>query len=245
MKLTKPLIKFSPSALQKAGKFQFKIIALTFILLLMIISLKALLTCYNINDEPVKIVDAQVAVIQSYSTPKIETIQVISETEPIIIPTATPTPLIEEVEEEVEEEVIEYDSPETIFDWFSNEEIEMLYRLVEAEATSGSIDDKINVANVIFNRLFSNEFPDTIEGVVFQHKGKHYQFSCISDKRYYKVKVTEETKEAVYRAFIEPDTTDGALYFCNKADVKNLSYVKWFNSLTYVKTDDIGHSYYK
>ena len=53
---------------------------------------------------------------------------------------------------------------------------------MEAEATGEDIIGKILVANVIFNRMESEEFPDTVKEVVFQKVGDKYQFSPIADK---------------------------------------------------------------
>lgn len=137
------------------------------------------------------------------------------------------------------------DTQETIYDYYTDKEIEMIQRMVEAEATGGSLEDKMDIANVIYNRLSSDEFPDTVEEVIFQKSNGRYQFSPIADKRYYKVKITEETKLAVELAFTEPDTTNGALYFCNLNNVRNKSVKMWFNSLELVKSTDIGHNFYK
>jgi len=137
------------------------------------------------------------------------------------------------------------DPPETVYDYYTDKEIEMIERIVEAEATGGSLEDKMDIANVIYNRLSSDEFPDTVEEVIFQKSNGRYQFSPIADKRYYKVKITEETKLAVELAFTEPDTTNGALYFCNLKDVRNKGVKMWFNKLELVKSTDIGHNFYK
>lgn len=74
----------------------------------------------------------------------------------------------------------------------TDEELEILYRIVEAE-TDGTLEQKINVCSCIFSRIESTEFPDTVKKVVFQKS----QFSPISDGRYYTVKVSDRTKEAV------------------------------------------------
>ncbi len=110
----------------------------------------------------------------------------------------------------------------------------VLLRIVEAEATGEDIKGKILVANVILNRVESEEFPDTVEQVVFQRKGSKYQFSPIRDGRYYKVSITDETREAIERVLNGEDQSQGALYFMSRrqADSKN---VRWFdNSLTKV-----------
>lgn len=117
----------------------------------------------------------------------------------------------------------------------------ILYRIVEAEATNGDKQSKKNVTHVILNRLKSNKFPKTISGIVFQ---KH-QFSPISDGRYYGVTIKESTKQAVIEAYEEGDTTGGALYFANMSCVSNVNTRRWFNSMTYLFKDSIGHSFYK
>ena len=52
----------------------------------------------------------------------------------------------------------------------SNTDFNILSRIVEAEATDKDIKSKILVANVVLNRLKSEDFPDSIEGVVFQRE---------------------------------------------------------------------------
>lgn len=91
----------------------------------------------------------------------------------------------------------------------TEEEIEIMERIVEAEATDEDIYGRILVANVVLNRVLSNNFPSTVKKVVFQ-KG---QFSPIRDGRYYSVKVTSLTEQAVERALAGEDYSDGALFF--------------------------------
>ena len=111
----------------------------------------------------------------------------------------------------------------------TEEEIRMLERIVEAEATGEDIIGKILVANVVLNRLEDDKFPDTVEEVIFQKVGDEYQFSPVSDKRYWKVKVTKETKEAVRRALNGEDYSQGALYFMARKFAKKSS-IKWFDN---------------
>ncbi len=113
-------------------------------------------------------------------------------------------------------------------------EYEIMYRIVEAEAGGENISGRMLVANVIINRIKSGNFPDTVKKVVFAHSGGTYQFSPISDGRYYTVKVSAVTKKAVKRAVNGEDNSRGAEYFvCRRlADSKN---VRWFdNCLKYL-----------
>lgn len=110
----------------------------------------------------------------------------------------------------------------------TKEEIKMLEQIVEAEATGEDMVGKILVANVIFNRIEDEEFPDKVEEVIFQKVGGDYQFSPISDKRFWSVKVTNETKEAVRRALDGEDHSEGALYFMARRLARKSS-AKWFD----------------
>ncbi len=107
----------------------------------------------------------------------------------------------------------------------SDSDYNTLLRIVQAESGGCDIIGKILVANVILNRVDSDEFPDTIYDVVYQK----YQFSPVIDGSINRCKVTDETKEAVDRALNGEDPSEGALYFMNrkKSAAKN---VRWFDS---------------
>lgn len=141
------------------------------------------------------------------------------------------------------ETIIQLSDPiETIYDYFSEEDIFIIQKLVEAEATGQDFDSKVNVCNVFLNRLNSEEFSnDAYENLVQKN-----QFSSYSDGRYKKAIPTQSTIDAVEYAFMFPDTTSDSLFFCNEDDVKNLETLKWFRGkLEFVMKDSSGHSYYK
>lgn len=48
------------------------------------------------------------------------------------------------------------------------DDMEMLAQLVQAEAGNQGLDGMRLVADVVLNRLDSDQFPDTMEGVIFQ-----------------------------------------------------------------------------
>ena len=105
---------------------------------------------------------------------------------------------------------------------------QILERIVEAEAGGENFTGKVLVANVVLNRVKSKAFPSTIEGVVFSHRGSRYQFSPISDGRYYTVTVSKSTKKAVRSALRGNDPSRGALYFMERAYADS-SNVSWFD----------------
>lgn len=111
----------------------------------------------------------------------------------------------------------------------SDEDKKIIYRIVEAEAGGENISGKMLVANVVLNRYLSKRFPNTIKGVVFAHSDGTYQFSPISDGRYYSVKVSSETKKAVKNALSGMDNSKGAVYFMCRRLAKK-SNTKWFDT---------------
>jgi spore germination cell wall hydrolase CwlJ-like protein len=121
----------------------------------------------------------------------------------------------------------------------TEEEIAIFERIVEAEVTTNNYEGKLAVANVILNRVESDRFPNTMKEVVFANR----QFSPISDGRYYKVKVTDLTKEVIQDALagyrmVERDV----YYFCTptapgkgwfETDLRKVGYIAPHNFYGY------------
>lgn len=126
----------------------------------------------------------------------------------------------------------------------TEEEREVLCRIVEAEAGSEDEDGRLLVANVVLNRVNSDKFPDTVTEVVFQRERGVSQFSPAYSGRYDRVTVSEKTAAAVERALMGEDISQGALYFAARkyADSDKMS---WFDTkLTYLFLYG-GHEFYK
>ncbi len=123
-------------------------------------------------------------------------------------------------------------------------EVAMLERIVQAEAGGEDMRGKILIANVIMNRVTSKKFPDSIKGVIFQQKDGRYQFSPVGNKKYWSVRVSNATKEAVRRALKGEDYSQGALYFVARART-TAAKMRWFDT----KLDRLfrhgGHEFYK
>lgn len=144
---------------------------------------------------------------------------------------------------DIEEEIEEKASDKYVVD-ISEDEIAMLERIVQAEAGSEDLKGRVLVANVIINRTKDDEFPDSIEGVIFQNSGGEYQFSPVSDKRYWSVKVTNKTKEAVRLALEGEDYSDGALFFMARKKAR-VSSARWFdNNLKWLFKHG-GHEFFR
>lgn len=109
----------------------------------------------------------------------------------------------------------------------SDEDYDTLLRIVEAEAGSEDVKGRILVANVIMNRIKSDEFPDTVTEVVWDNQNGVPQFSPTDDGRIYEVTVSDETREAVRQVLEGVDYSQGALFFVEK-DVADPENVSWF-----------------
>ncbi|AUM65603.1 spore cortex-lytic protein [Brevibacillus laterosporus] len=102
-------------------------------------------------------------------------------------------------------------------------EIDMLERLVYAESRGEPYDGKVAVAAVVLNRVKSEQFPDTIKGVIFARNA----FSVIQNGRLSSAK-NKETQLAVRDALFGDDPSRGALYFYNP----DISTSRWIFSRT-------------
>lgn len=107
----------------------------------------------------------------------------------------------------------------------SQDEYNVLLRIVQAEAGTCDEDGKLLVANVILNRTECEEFPDTVRGVVYQK----YQFSPVMNGTIDTCRVTDETRNAVSRALSGEDISEGALYFMNRSKSASRN-VRWFDT---------------
>ena len=110
----------------------------------------------------------------------------------------------------------------------TDRDYETLLKIVEAEAGGEDTEGKIMVANVIFNRLQSPIFPDSIYDIVWQNTDGTAQFSPTADGRINTVTVSEDTREAVNRAIDGEDYSQGALFFMQEeySDSDNVSWFK-------------------
>lgn len=90
----------------------------------------------------------------------------------------------------------------------SEYERDLLARLVRAEAEIESFKGKVAVAEVVLNRVESEEFPDTIEGVIYQKR----QFTPVANGSINK-KATEDCYRAVDEALKGSNYVGDSMYF--------------------------------
>lgn len=126
----------------------------------------------------------------------------------------------------------------------TEEELDILQRIVEAEAGGEDEEGKLLVANVVLNRVNSEEFPDTVKEVVLQRSERVTQFSPVASGRIWRVEVSDETISAVERALNGEDISEGALFFAARRRA-NQDKMRWFDtSLTYLFRHG-GHEFFK
>lgn len=122
---------------------------------------------------------------------------------------------------------------------YDQEDLYWLSRVISAESRGESLQGQIAVGNVVLNRVRSQEFPNTIKGVVFDTKNG-VQFEPTSNGTIY----DEPTASAVLAAKLcleGADVVGDCLYFYAPA----LSAGRWIvNNRTYYTT--IGcHKFYR
>lgn len=123
-----------------------------------------------------------------------------------------------QTEEESSEIEVDY-YPEFTYskDW-SAQESYLLAKIAMAEAEGCNTQTKTLIIMCVLNRVWSDEFPDTIEEVIFQEN----QFSPIDNGRWDRVEPNEDCYEAV-KVVMEAkyDYSGGATCFENCADEDN------------------------
>lgn len=142
--------------------------------------------------------------------------------------------------------IVDYDmmvQPEFVYE-LSEEDLEALLRIVEAEAGSEDEDGRLLVANVVLNRVNSENFPATVKDVVFQQSEGVTQFSPVASGRYYTVEISEETMAAVGRALTGEDISQGALYFASRK-YANSEKMRWFDTKLTFLFEHGGHEFFK
>ncbi|MBF8436655.1 cell wall hydrolase [Halanaerobiaceae bacterium Z-7014] len=92
----------------------------------------------------------------------------------------------------------------------SNQEIELLARAINGEARGEPYLGQVAVGAVIINRVISDKFPDTIEGVIMQDG----QFCAVEDGQI-DLAPSPSTRQAAQEAVNGRDPTDRSLYFYN------------------------------
>lgn len=127
-------------------------------------------------------------------------------------------------------------------DWDAYESY-LLARIAMAEAEGESTEGKAMVIRTVLNRVWDDDFPGTIEDVIFEIKDGVFQFSSVMPgERYWNVEPNEDCYKALYMVMVDHwDESEGALYFEAASNGEGTWHSK---NLEYIKT--VGnHNFYK
>ncbi len=93
---------------------------------------------------------------------------------------------------------------------YTNQDYQLLARLIHAEARGESYTGQVAVGAVVLNRVKSSSFPNTISGVIYQP----YAFTCVNDGQ-----INLAPNNSAYRAAKDAmngwDPSYGSLYYYN------------------------------
>lgn len=99
---------------------------------------------------------------------------------------------------------------------YSNNDVELLAKLIAAEARGESYKGQVAVGAVVLNRVEHSSFPDSIAGVIYQ-KGA---FSCVNDSNW-GVAANETSRKAARDCINGWDPSGGAIYYYNPKKTSN------------------------
>ena len=112
---------------------------------------------------------------------------------------------------------------------FSEEEIQLMWQVIETETHEATFIQKVNIANVLLNRFQSLDYAYLDMTEIITEKN---QFT------YHRTKITQSTKDALTFAFEVRDTTNGCISF--RSDKKVDTWHGWEYAMY-----DGAHWFYK
>lgn len=123
---------------------------------------------------------------------------------------------------------------------YTTNDVDLLARLINAEAQGAPYSAKVAVGAVVLNRVQDSRFPKSISSVIYQKDGGYYQFSPVLNGWIDKP-ASQESLKAAYEALNGSDPTNGALYYFDDS-TKN----SWLWSKTIaLRVANMVFSYYK
>jgi N-acetylmuramoyl-L-alanine amidase len=122
---------------------------------------------------------------------------------------------------------------------YTSAEIDLLARLIKAEAEGEPYNAKVAVGAVVVNRVQDSRFPKTITDVIYQKDAGYYQFSPVVNGMINNP-ATSEDRKAALEALSGADPTNGALYYFDDSTTN-----KWLWSKTVsLRVDKMVFSFY-
>ncbi len=123
--------------------------------------------------------------------------------------------------------------------FYSASELDLLARLINAEAAGEPYEAKVAVGAVIVNRVKDSRFPNSVSDVIYQKDGGYYQFTPV-ENGWINNPATADSKQAALEALNGNDPTHGALYYFDDSTTNT-----WIWSKTVaLRVDRMVFSYY-
>ena len=95
---------------------------------------------------------------------------------------------------------------------YTASELDLLARLITAEAGGESYNAMVGVGGVVVNRVQSKEWPNSISDVINHVAGGYYQFTPVKNG-WIKKPATDQAKKAAMAAINGSDTSKGAMFY--------------------------------
>jgi N-acetylmuramoyl-L-alanine amidase len=95
---------------------------------------------------------------------------------------------------------------------YTQVELDLLARLVTAEAEDQPYSAQVGVAAVVVNRVKSDLFPNTISSVIYEKSDGYYQFTPV-ENGWISRPTTQTARNAALEALKGSDPSNGALYY--------------------------------
>lgn len=121
---------------------------------------------------------------------------------------------------------------------YTKSEVDLLARLIEAEASGENYEAKVGVGAVVVNRVQSPDWPSTISSVINQVIGSYYQFTPVKNGTISKP-ASEDSLRAAWAALYGRDPSNGAIFYFDDSSTNQWMWSKtrtaYIDSLVFVK----------
>lgn len=95
---------------------------------------------------------------------------------------------------------------------YTQSDLDLLARLITAEATGEPYSAMVGVGAVVVNRVRNDAYPKSISSVINQVDGGYYQFTPV-ENGWINNPATDDAKKAAYAALYGSDPSNSALYY--------------------------------
>ena len=109
---------------------------------------------------------------------------------------------------------------------YTQAELDLLARLIEAEASGESYNAKVAVGAVVVNRVQSKDWASSINDVIYEKYGEYYQFTPVQNGMIKKA-ASDASIKAAKEALTGSDPSKGAIYYYDNSSTNS-----WIRSKT-------------